>query len=203
MTERGEVVEAACDLLLTRGWRGVTTDAVARRARISKKTLYRLFPNKEALLEAALRALVESSLARLDEILQAPEPPLLRVGRFLEELAEIFTQIQRQLLDQAREFNPRVWARIEAERRRRLKLVGELVREAQTQGLVRPDLHVDLWLALLRTAVEKMLNPERVLREGLSAPRILDTLRKVLFEGILTDEGRKALARYREGRRET
>ena len=203
MADRDEVAEAVCDLLLTRGWRGVTTDTVARRARISKKTLYRLFPNKEALLEAALRALVESSLARLDEILQAPEPPLLRVGRFLEELAEIFTQIQRQLLDQAREFNPRVWARIEAERRRRLKLVGELVREAQTQGLVRPDLHVDLWLVLLRTAAEEMVNPERLLREGLSAPRILDTLRKVLFEGILTDEGRKALARYRKERRET
>lgn len=99
--------------------------------------------------------------------------------------------------------SPGLWRRVEAERRKRLEAVGELVREAQAQGLVRPDLDVDLWLVLLRTAVEEMVNPERVLREGLSAPRILDTLRKVLFEGILTDEGRKALARYREGRRKT
>jgi AcrR family transcriptional regulator len=201
MSLREKVVDAALALILARGWRGVTTEAVAKRARISKKTLYQLFPSKEALLEAALRELLRTFFARLDAVLGSPEPPLVRVDRFLDEAAGVISQAQQQILEQARGVSPRLWRRVEAERRKRLEAVGELVREAQTQGLVRPDLDVDLWLVLLRTAVEEMVNPERVLREGLSAPRILDTLRKVLFEGILTDEGHKALARYREGRR--
>jgi hypothetical protein len=62
---------------------------------------------------------------------------------------------------------------------------------------VRPDLRIDLWLLLLRTAVEGLMNPQRVLREGLAASEMVEVLRMVLFEGILTPEGRAALRRLR------
>lgn len=194
MATREDVIAVVLELILTRGWRGVTTEAVARRAHISKKTLYRLFPTKEKLLEAALLALVESFASRLNAILSSDSPSLLRVDRFFAELVDILPRAQRQILDQAREFSPKLWRRVEAERRKRLEAVGELVRRAQAEGLVRPDLDVDLWLVLLRTAVEDLINPEIVLRENLSVEGILETLRKVFFEGILTDQGRAALA---------
>jgi AcrR family transcriptional regulator len=176
----------------------VTTEAVARRAHISKKTLYQLFPNKEALLEAALMALIDRFSAHLDTVLSSDMPPLQRVDRFFVVLVGIISQVQRQILDQAREFSPRLWRQVEVERRKRLEVVGALVRHAQEEGLVRPDLDVGLWLVLLRTAVEGLVNPETVLRENLSVERILETLRRVLFEGILTEQGRSVLARYRK-----
>jgi len=84
---REKVIDAALALILARGWRGVTTEAVAKRARISKKTLYQLFPSKEALLEAALRELLCTFFARLDAVLRSSEPPLVRVDQFLDEAA--------------------------------------------------------------------------------------------------------------------
>lgn len=195
---RERVMEATLGVLLARGWRGVTTEAVAKRAHISKKTLYKLFPSKEALLEAALEELLRVNFAKLDEILSSPSPPLVRVHRFLEEVTEVITRAQVAVLEQARGVSPRLWQRLEVERGRRLEAVGKLVREAQARGLVRPDLDVDMWLSLLRTVIVGLMNPERVLRERLSAHRILQTLRVVFFEGILTEEGRKALPRSEE-----
>ncbi len=144
--------------------------------------------------------MVNSLFSHLDTILRVDSPPLQRVDRFLIELTAILSQAQRQILNQAREFNPKLWQRVEAERKKRLEAVGNLVRQAQEEGLVRPDLDVDLWLILLRTAVEGLVNPETILRENLSVGRILETLRKVLFEGILTEQGRNVLARYRKER---
>ncbi len=54
MVSQEDVIAVVLELLHTRGWRGVTTEAVARRTHISKKTLYQLFPSKDDLLETAL-----------------------------------------------------------------------------------------------------------------------------------------------------
>jgi AcrR family transcriptional regulator len=51
-------IEATLDLIAERGLRALTTDAVARRAGISKATMYRRWPSKEALVVDAVSSLV-------------------------------------------------------------------------------------------------------------------------------------------------
>jgi len=52
-----EILDAAVALLTEQGFAGVTVDAVARRAGVSKATIYRRWPTKEALLLAAAHCL--------------------------------------------------------------------------------------------------------------------------------------------------
>lgn len=52
---RDEVLQTALDLAGERGIEGVTVDAVALRCRVSKATLYRHWPSKEALLVSAVQ----------------------------------------------------------------------------------------------------------------------------------------------------
>jgi TetR/AcrR family transcriptional regulator, mexJK operon transcriptional repressor len=49
------ILEAARDLILDRGYAATSMDEVAGRARVSKTTLYKRFPSKEALFEAVIR----------------------------------------------------------------------------------------------------------------------------------------------------
>jgi AcrR family transcriptional regulator len=46
---RSQIIAMAGDIFLESGFAGTTTDRVAARCRISKNTLYRLFPSKKAL----------------------------------------------------------------------------------------------------------------------------------------------------------
>lgn len=55
---RHAILRATADLLMSRGLAGVSMDAVAERARVSKATIYRWWPTKEAL---ALDTLYEES----------------------------------------------------------------------------------------------------------------------------------------------
>jgi AcrR family transcriptional regulator len=55
---RQAAIDATLDLIAERGVRGLTTDAVARRAGISKATMYRRWPSKEALVIDAVASLV-------------------------------------------------------------------------------------------------------------------------------------------------
>ncbi len=53
-TRRDEIVAVATQMFQEAGYARLTTDAVAARCHISKRTLYQLFPSKAALLKAII-----------------------------------------------------------------------------------------------------------------------------------------------------
>src|ERR1700722_2791756 len=57
--KRAEILRAARPILLRDGLGGTTLDRVAAEGRISKMTLYRHFPSKEALFEGLVTAMCE------------------------------------------------------------------------------------------------------------------------------------------------
>jgi AcrR family transcriptional regulator len=71
-TKRRQVLEAARQLFLERGFDGASTDAIANRAQVSKETLYRYHRSKEALLVAVMREMtVERFVAPVTAALPA------------------------------------------------------------------------------------------------------------------------------------
>lgn len=53
---RLRILEATLDLILANGWCGLTMEAIAARARVSKTTIYRWWPSKGAVLFDAVAA---------------------------------------------------------------------------------------------------------------------------------------------------
>jgi AcrR family transcriptional regulator len=62
-TQRQLIVKGALQLFIEKGYGRTTTDDVAAQCRISKQTLYRLFPGKSALFAAVVDAHRHSMLA--------------------------------------------------------------------------------------------------------------------------------------------
>ena len=60
---RGELLEAALDLFVEKGFAGTRSEDVAARAGVSKGTLFLYFPSKEELLEAVVRENISSRFA--------------------------------------------------------------------------------------------------------------------------------------------
>jgi AcrR family transcriptional regulator len=66
---RLQLLEAAVRLCATRGFDAVSVDAIAREAGLAKGTVYLYFPNKQAILDAALQRY--SILPETKELLEA------------------------------------------------------------------------------------------------------------------------------------
>jgi AcrR family transcriptional regulator len=62
------ILEATIQVLLAVGKEGLTTTRVALRAGVSVGTLYQYFPNKSALLQAALRRHLEEVMEAVEEV---------------------------------------------------------------------------------------------------------------------------------------
>ncbi len=81
------IIDTACDLFVELGFQATTLDKVAKRAKISKLSIYRHFENKEALFSAAIsarchqltpQALFEGIDGSVEEQLMAAGSSLLR-----------------------------------------------------------------------------------------------------------------------------
>ena len=158
----------------------VSVNAIAEQAGVNVATLYRHFPTKDHLIEAAFDAVLEPLAAARDRALAADEPG--------EALATFFREA---LLMQARHrglANALGRRGDDANVRERLRepaidIVGPLVERAHRDGELRPELtEIDLLIAL------RMLSPVAdVAQRGYEGA---DRLVEVLLRGLRPDAGR-------------
>lgn len=64
------ILEAAIRVLLSRGYQGTTTIAVAERAGVSVGSLYQYFPNKDSLIVALVQRHTADAIRCIDEALE-------------------------------------------------------------------------------------------------------------------------------------
>jgi TetR/AcrR family transcriptional repressor of mexCD-oprJ operon len=132
------IVEAAAGVLADRGEQASMSD-VAAAAGVARATVYRYFPNREALLEALGRLALEDigdrlAAARLDEV--AVADGLERAVRALVTVGDGFVVVAR---DRGRPANAAFDERIAAP-------VRDLLARGQREGEIRKDVPAR-WLA--------------------------------------------------------
>lgn len=89
MSTSEKIAESALQLFYRQGYHGTGVEQLSQEAGVTKKTLYRHFPSKELLIEAALERRDVAFMARLEDALAAVEPkarPLAYID-FLEAWA--------------------------------------------------------------------------------------------------------------------
>ena len=67
----GEIIDAALEIFVAKGFMATRLDEVAQRAGVSKGTLYLYFENKEALFKAVVETLVVPEIERTEQQIQA------------------------------------------------------------------------------------------------------------------------------------
>jgi AcrR family transcriptional regulator len=89
MRGRDRLLEAARELFATQGLAGVTIDAIARRAGVSRATAYRWFPSPAALVEALVHQTGEEFRALAQERLAYAALPLDQLRTLMGIMVEI------------------------------------------------------------------------------------------------------------------
>ena len=78
-----ELLEAALELFVEKGFAGTRSEEVAARAGVSKGTLYLYFPSKEELFKAVVRSNLSTLIAEGQEVADTYEGSTSELLRFL------------------------------------------------------------------------------------------------------------------------
>jgi AcrR family transcriptional regulator len=159
---------------LSRGGPEVTLDAIAKEAGVGIGTLYRHFPTREALIDAAYR----SELARLCDSagdLLRDLPPAHALRAWMDRFADYMTA-KRGMGDALRALIASGGDPFSESRDRLTAAVTELLRAGAAAGTLRPDVSPDDVLVGLN-GISLATDPERRDQAGRLLDLLMDGLR--------------------------
>jgi AcrR family transcriptional regulator len=136
-----KILDVATALFLSHGFGSTSIEAVARRARISKRTFYHRFDDKAALYRAVIHRLLQRWLPQLEAALDAPLPleeRLVHSARRMLDLA-LSTEalaLRRLLMVEAERFPELVAITSEQGAARGVDRITELLEEARREGKI-------------------------------------------------------------------
>jgi len=188
-----EVLDAALEMFLEKGFAAAKVEDVAKRAGISKGLVYLYFPSKDALLEAivhrAISPVADSALAQLAGIEGDPRTALkLVIGGLMASMLDPQRMaIPKLILREAWQF-PKV---AEMYRRevldRAIPAVTALLQRGMDQGYLRKlDAELTVRSIVGPIAVHLMLAEvfDIAPKDGLAFERFMDNHLAILFDGL-------------------
>lgn len=141
---RERVLVAARQLFVEQGL-DVGVEEIARRAGVGIGTLYRRFPNKDALIEAILESVVDQLRAIAEDVL-ATEPAATAVRVFV--IRSVTTEVCQGAFLSSRLWSGRTKELLFAEV---VPLIGQMFVRAQETGVLRKDIVLSDLIVLVRS----------------------------------------------------
>lgn len=196
-----EVLDAALELFMEKGFAATRVDDIARRAGLSKGAVYLYFPSKEAVLEGLVRrAIIPIADSALEALAHYEGDPRLIISTVIKMVGHRFSDprivaipkvVFREVLGfphLAEMYRTEVLDKV-------LPVVSGLIRRGVEQGYLRqvdPDLTLrsiigPLMLHLLLAEVFR-ITPEG----GLHFDRLVDNHLSILFDGLSAPPSAKA-----------
>ncbi|WP_207790032.1 TetR/AcrR family transcriptional regulator [Sphingosinicella humi] len=140
----GDICAAALQVFAEKGFAGARIEEIARRAGLSKGTLYLYFPTKEAVFRAVVRDAVAPNIEVIRQTVLASDQPFDELVRMLlPRVAEIITAVPlgavlKMVVGESRNFPElaKVWH--DDVVLKAVTILSDAIENAQDRGEVRP-----------------------------------------------------------------
>lgn len=189
------ILERSRDLFFKYGFSRLSMDELAEDLGISKATLYRHFPDKEALLRAVMAMTRDRVLSQLQAIVRDDRLPVkARLTAYLEFVSRFMSGLSRDFIRDLRQKLPELWKEMDAFRRQQVfPLVSEVIKEGVRKGEIKSDLDGRLFLEIFWYLVQEFMTPDWIISHDYSPSELLESIIDIVFYGIFVEEksGRK------------
>jgi AcrR family transcriptional regulator len=139
-----KILDVATALFLSRGFGATSIEAVAGRARISKRTFYHRFRDKAELYRAVVRRMLQHWLPEFEAAFDAPAPLEILLERSAKRMLAVALSpealaLRRLLLAEAERFPELVDIAIEQGATRAIERIAALLEEERRAGRTALD----------------------------------------------------------------
>jgi AcrR family transcriptional regulator len=187
-----EILDAALASFAERGFAATRLDDVAKRAGITKGTLYLYFPNKEELFKAVVRQAIVASIARGEALVaESAEPAPVLLERLVREWSELIptpaSAIPKLMLAEAGNFPELARFYLDEVISRGRELIRGVIRKGIERGEFRAvDLETGAYcvMAPLVLAMQWRHSFAPHDREALDATALADAHLQLLLHGL-------------------
>lgn len=194
MQYRALVSDFYRDRMLDEGFKKITLDELTENLAISKKTVYKLFPTKEALCRSILIDELDVVYKEMKLLIEEKNTMVERMEKLsgtIEKYIQLFNEESLQNLK--KEF-PNLWKEtIDLGKERLMPLINLLLEDFQKRNLIigYPN---ELIIKLFSTSLTLSNEKKYIIHNQASSQSVFQSIFEILLKGIVTEKGKKLLA---------
>jgi AcrR family transcriptional regulator len=190
---RNRIVETASRLFHSKGIKSITMDEIAAAMGISKRTLYELFADKEALLLACMQCLQQTEFAYAKEVYDHSANVMEVILKLYQRSIEHYGHINRKFFEEIRKY-PQVSAYLKCAHEHDAEEKVAFFRTGVEQGLFRSDINFDIVNMLVHEQFTLLANSE--MWKQFSFLEVYESIMFTYLRGIATEQGQKVLEEF-------
>jgi AcrR family transcriptional regulator len=192
------ILNQAEQMFIQFGYSKVTMDEIAASLGMSKKTLYKFFPGKEALVKEMITSMKCSIDDHIEYVWNNSDMEFMdKLKSVMNFIGKQTTKLHGPLLEDLHKNIPEVWQEIHDFRKANaVKRFTVFINEGVEKGVFRKDIDRQLIVLFYLHAIQGLINPETLSQLPYSANQVFDAVIRIIFEGILTEEGRQEYLSY-------
>jgi len=194
-----KILNAAVELFRQYGFKTITMDDIARRAGISKKTLYQQFANKNEVVSEAVLWYSGKMYDMCMELTAGAENAIEAMVRIMSLIDDSYCQINPMALLELQRYYPEGY---DVFRNNLLKKDVEAVRsniiQGMEEGLYREEIDADIMARFHIESALMILQPNLMVSDRNSLQRVNQLISEHFLYGIMTARGEKLYRKYKE-----
>ncbi|SHI34579.1 TetR/AcrR family transcriptional regulator [Flavobacterium terrae] len=149
-----KIIAKATDMFLKMGFKSVTMDDIACEMCISKKTIYKFFSNKEALIEEGTAIVNNKINSLMDEVISKNYNAIEENFKIREMFKEMFQSLDHSPAYQLKKHYPEIWDKMMASKIEDCnEMFGQNISKGIAEGLYRDDVNIDVYIKFYYTLI--------------------------------------------------
>lgn len=197
MEKDTELLEKVSELFIENGAKTVTMDDIAQELKISKKTLYQKYQNKEALLEEVLAYKLEMVLAKMRNLDETIENAVERMFKRDSDIERASRTNDSIMLRQLIKYYPQIFNKHMLYFSEKLsEILLHNIERGRKQGLYREDFDAELYSKLYFQMTMTYDNSPYLDTKQISRATYQQEALLFYMNAITTEEGKKALKEF-------
>lgn len=199
MEPLNKILSAAVDLFRQYGFKTITMDDIARRAGISKKTLYQHFANKnEVVLESVswYQCIITD---QCEEIINGSENAVQAMAKISVMLSQTYKQMNPTGMLELQRFFPEAYQMFrEKLLSRDVEMLRQNIEQGISEGLYREGINADLMARYRMETALMMFQPNLMVSDRYDLVFVSHELAEHFLYGLMTAKGEKLYEKFKE-----
>jgi AcrR family transcriptional regulator len=191
MNDTEKILEVTQEKFFKTGFYKTTMDEIASELKMSKKTIYKLFPSKNDLVEAIAMRFTEQMKNKIVPMLQADKNAVEKLAGLIILLSNTAGKIGDRMFGELKDHFPSVWQKVDSFRTE--MMFGNITRvidQGKREGLFI-DYPTPIIMSVFINSIRSTVNPEFIIENNFSMVVAAQTTFKIIVGGILTEKGKE------------
>ena len=199
MEQLEKILTVSAELFSQYGFKTITMDDIARRAGISKKTLYLHFANKEEVVNESVLWHKSKTTASCEMALHDAENAVDAMVRMLAFFDQMHKRMNPMALFEMQRFYPQAYKSFrDMLEERDVMMIRDNILQGIKEGLYRPEIHADIMARFKLESSLLILQPNLMVNDRNSLISVAMEIGEHFLYGLMTPKGEELYITYKE-----